>query len=76
MSRVAIQAVCKGLYQHEFYLSKDEAIEKNPALSKYKEEQENSKPNKRENKELSAKLTPLSNKEYVLYECFTIVKNH
>ena len=46
MSRVAVQAVCRGLYQHEFYLSKGKAIEKVSALSKYKEEQENPKPNK------------------------------
>ena len=46
--RVAVQDVWKGLYQHKFYLRKDEAIQKDPALSKYKEKQENPKPNKRQ----------------------------
>ena len=66
MSRVVVQAVCEGLYQHEFYLSKDETIEKNPALSKYNKEQENPKPNKRKKRVTSQSNTFI--KEYIPYE--------
>ena len=32
MSRVAVQTVCKNLYDHDYFLSKYEAIEKDPSL--------------------------------------------
>ena len=38
MSRVAIQTVCKNLFDRSYFLSKDEAIEGNPSLSEYKQD--------------------------------------
>ena len=37
MSIIGVQTVCKSLYGHEFYLTKDEAIAKDPTLSLYRE---------------------------------------
>ena len=37
MSGTAVQTVIKSLYGHKFYLIREEAIEKGPSLSPYKE---------------------------------------
>ena len=37
MSRTTVQTVAKSLYGHEFYLTREEEIEKDPSLSSYKE---------------------------------------
>ena len=38
MSRVAVQTVCKNLFDRSYFLSKDEASEGNPSLSEYKQD--------------------------------------
>ena len=53
MSRVAVQTVCKNLYDHNYFLSKDEAIERDPSLSDYK--QNNPPSNKRQKIDLPKK---------------------
>ena len=59
MSRVAVQTVCKNLYEHNYFLSKDEATERDPSPSEYK--QDNPPFNKRQKlyltKEASSKIT-------------------
>ena len=46
MATVAVQAVYEELYHHQYYLTKEEAIEKDPDLAQYKE-QTSSAPKKR-----------------------------
>ena len=38
MATVAVQAVCEELYHHQYYLTKEEAVEKDPHLAMYKEQ--------------------------------------
>ena len=66
MSRVAVQTVCKNLYDHNYFLSKDEAIERDPSLSEYK--QDNPSSNKRQKRDLPKKQVPESLNEYKQYE--------
>ena len=66
MSRVAVQTVCKNLYDHNYFLSKDEAIERDPSLSEYK--QDNPPSNKRQKLDLPKKQVPKSLNEYNPYE--------
>ena len=66
MSRLAIQAVCKNLYKHNYFLSKDEAIERDPSLSEYK--QDNPPSNKRQKLDLPKKQVPKSLNEYKPYK--------
>ena len=48
MSRTAVQTVCKGIYQHNYYLSKEEAIEKDPGLAELKQVESNTTKKKTE----------------------------
>ena len=66
MSRLAIQAVCKNLSKHNYFLSKDEAIERDPSLSEYK--QDNPPSNKRQKLDLPKKQVPKSLNEYKPYK--------
>ena len=66
MSRVAVQTVCKNLYDHNYFLSKDEAIERDPSLSEYK--QDNPPSNKRQKLNLPKDQVPKSLNEYKPYE--------
>ena len=38
MGPVAVQAVCEEMYDHHYYLSKEEAIQNDPSLSQYREQ--------------------------------------
>ena len=40
MGSVAAQAVCEEMYDHHYYLSKEEAIQNDPSLSQYREQQQ------------------------------------
>ena len=40
MATKAVQTVCKALYNHEFYITKEEAIAKDPQLISYRESEE------------------------------------
>ena len=53
MATVAVQAVCEELYHHQYYLTKEEVIEKNTKLAQYKE-QNPSAPKKQHLDELKA----------------------
>ena len=66
MSRVAVQTVCKNLYDNNYFLSKDEAIERDPPLSEYK--QDNPPSNKRQKLDLPTKQVPKSLNEYKTYK--------
>ena len=66
MSRIAVQTFCKNLYDHNYFLSKDEAIERDPSLSEYK--QDNPPSNKRQKLDLPKKQVPKSLNEYKPYE--------
>ena len=61
VSRVAVQTVCKNLYDQN-YLSKDEAIEIDPSLSEYI--QDNPPSNKRQKLDLPKNQVPKSLNEY------------
>ena len=50
-SETAVQTVAKSLYGHEFYLTREKAIEKDPSLSSYKEKQLPVRLSKRQKKE-------------------------
>ena len=64
-SRIAVQTVSNGLYNHKYYLNKEEAIENDPALIEYKEALP--KPNKR-TKTGETRSTPVSSNDYKIYE--------
>ena len=66
MSRVAVQTFSKNLNDHNCILSKDEAIERDPSLSEYK--QDNPPSNKRQKLDLPKKQVPKSLNEYKPYE--------
>ena len=66
MSRVVEQTVCKNLYDHNYFLSKDEAIERDPSLSEYK--QDNTPSNKRQKLNLPKDQVPKSLNECKPYE--------
>ena len=66
MSRVAAQTVWKNLYDHNYFLSKDKAIERDPSLSEYK--QDNPSSNKRQKRDLPKKQAAESLNEYKPYE--------
>ena len=53
MATVAVQAVCEELYHHQYYLTKEEVIEKDTKLAQYKE-QNPSAPKKQHLDELKA----------------------
>ena len=46
-SLVAVQTVCNSFYGHEYYLTKEEAIEKDPFLEEQRSESTTPKPPKR-----------------------------
>ena len=62
ISRVDVQTVCKNLYVHNYFWSKDEAIERDPSLSENK--QDNPPTNKRKKLDLPKKQVPKSLNEY------------
>ena len=66
MSRVAVQTVCKNLYDHNYFLSKDEAIERDPSLSEYK--QDNPPSDKIQKLDLPRKQVPKSLNKYKPFE--------
>ena len=57
----------KGFYNHNYYLSKDEAIEKDSTLIEYKKATE-PKPNKRTKKNDVKSPTPVTSNDYKPYE--------
>ena len=68
MATVAVQAVCEELYGHTYYLSKEEAIEKNPNLSKYKDSLP-SVPKRPRLAKLKQSAKPISSKkDYIPYK--------
>ena len=62
-SRIAVQTVCRGLYNHNFYLSKEEAIEHEPSLEIFKST--SPKPSKRSKPK---EKIPSSINDYRVYE--------
>ena len=69
MATVAVQAVCEELYHHQYYLSKDEAIEKDPNLQQYKQQPSEQQSKKRRLAEPKTATKPLSNKtDYIPYK--------
>ena len=62
-SRVAVKTVCDGLYNHKFYLSKEEAIANDPSLEEYRSE--DPKPAKRLR---SKEKVPLTQNDYKVYK--------
>ena len=67
MSTIAIQTVCKSLYNHKFYLTKDEAIAEDPDLISYKktEDREGHTQSKRQ-KLMTGKTKPPTSKEVAI----------
>ena len=70
MATVAVQAVCKELYHHQYYLTKEEAIERGPNLVEYGKEQPSSQPKKKHRlDERKPASKSLSNKQdYIPYK--------
>ena len=70
MATLAVQAVCEELYHHQYYLTKEEAIERDPNLVEYGKEQPSSQPKKkRQLDERKSASKPLSNKQdYIPYK--------
>ena len=66
MSRVAVQTVSKNPYDHNYFLSKDEAIERDPSLSEYK--QDNHPSIKRQKLDFPNKQVSKSLSEYKPYK--------
>ena len=64
-SRIAVQTVCSGLYDHDYYLTKEEAIENDPSLEEYKSV--TPKPPKR-SKSAEKSEAPRSSSDYKVYE--------
>ena len=62
ISRVDVHTVCKNLYVHNYFWSKDEAIERDPSLSENK--QDNPPTNKRKKLDLPKNQVPKSLNEY------------
>ena len=63
-SRIAVQMVCKGMYKHEYYLDRDEAIEKDPSLAEFRDVIPKIKKVKTDDKW----KTPVTMQEYKVYE--------
>jgi len=59
-SRIAVQAVCEKIYQHRFFLSREEKEKYEPTLQTINEEEEpaNKKPRTREDYQQYAKILP------------------
>ena len=70
MATVAVQAVCEELYHHQYYLTKEEAIERDPNLVEYSKEEPSSQPKKKRRlDERKPALKSLSNKQdYIPYK--------
>ena len=72
MGPVAVQAVCEEMYDHHYYLSKEEAIQNNPSLSQYCEQQQEQNKNMPCAKKIrwsNQKNKPRSSKEdYIPYQ--------
>ena len=70
MATVAVQAVCEELHHHQYYLTKEEAIERDPNLVEYNKEQPSSQPKKKHRlDEQKPASKPLSNKQdYIPYK--------
>ena len=68
MSRGAAQSVCKTLYNHNYYLSKEEAIENDPSLALHKEQDLSPKPGKHQKPNMLKKKAPSSQEQYRAYE--------
>ena len=68
MSRVAFQTVCSKQYGHEYYLSAEEAIKKDPSLQKFKPplEVESTSINSRQAKQ--KRTIPISKDDYEVYQ--------
>ena len=64
MSRVAVQSVCRTLYNHDYYLSKEEVIEKDPSLATYRKQETNPRPNKWQKRAMPKNKTPSSQEDY------------
>ena len=68
MAAVAVQAVCEELYHHQYYLTKEEAIEKDPNLHAYQEQSQPKEKRRRLDAPKSA-TKPLANKQdYIPYK--------
>ena len=69
MATVAVQAVCEELYGHHYFLSKEEAIEKDPDLVSYKEASPPIKKKRKIDEPKPATPKPLSSKQdYIPYK--------
>ena len=72
MGPVAVQAVCEEMYDHHYYLSKEEAIQNDPSLSQYREQQQEQNKNMPCAKKMcwsNQKNKPPSSKEdYIPYQ--------
>ena len=71
-SRVAVKAVCDGLYSHKFYLSKEEANDNDPSLKEYRSE--DPKPAKRLRPKEEIQLTK-KKRLHRIWECTTKWQN-
>ena len=68
---VAVKTVCKSLYNHEFYITKVEAIEKDPSLADYKNEDDAKAPEQKRprlQEEVTVKAPPTKKDEYLPYK--------
>ena len=64
-SLVAVQTVCSNFYEHQYYLTKDEAIEKDPSLEEMRSKSTSPKPPKRSKSKSTVAHTT---KEWKAYE--------
>ena len=62
------ESVFKTLYNHNYYLRKEEAIENEPSLAMHKEQDLNAKPSKWKKTNMPQKKAPPSQKQYRVYE--------
>ena len=68
MATVAAKAVCEELYHHQYYMTKEEVIEKDPNLAQYKK-QTSSSPKKGRLDEPKQPLKPMFlKKDYAPYK--------
>ena len=63
-SRIAVKTVCKGLYNHTYYLDRDEAIDSDHNLAEFKDVIPRTKKTKADDKWMK----PVTMQDYQLYE--------
>ena len=66
----AVQIVCSVLYEHQYYISKEETLEKDPSLASYREAAGPAVPLKKQRLSVNPvkKLPPSSKADYIPYQ--------